>query len=82
MTENVAACSGSPTLRAEAAGDRAAIQALLVAAFGRPDEADLVDRLRAPFDGDALMVLELRPGALIAGEGATMIRYADAFGIA
>lgn len=37
-------------------------------------------RLRAPFEGDALMALELRPGAL--GAGATRIAYAEAFGVA
>lgn len=35
------------TLRAERPEDAAAIRALVTAAFGRPDEADLVDALRA-----------------------------------
>ena len=35
--------------------DRAAIREVVSAAFGEPDEADLVDRLRA--DGDALVEL-------------------------
>lgn len=35
--------------------DHAAIHAVVAAAFGQPDEADLVDRLRA--DGDALVEL-------------------------
>jgi putative acetyltransferase len=34
-------------LRREHADDRRAIRALTEAAFGRPDEADLIDRLRA-----------------------------------
>jgi putative acetyltransferase len=38
----------------------------------------LGSRLSAPYEGEALMALELRPGAL--GEGKTRIRYAEAFG--
>lgn len=40
-------------IRAEAAGDEAAVDALLREAFGGPVEADLVRRLRA--DGDVLL---------------------------
>jgi putative acetyltransferase len=36
-----------PTIRLETDSDRAAIHAVNTAAFGRPDEADLVDSLRA-----------------------------------
>lgn len=37
-------------LRAETASDRAEIREVITAAFGRPDEADLVDALRAAGD--------------------------------
>lgn len=43
------------TIRDEPAADRAAIRRVIEAAFGRPDEANLVDRLRA--DGDTVMSL-------------------------
>jgi len=43
------------TIRLETDADRAAIRALLLAAFPGPDEADLVERLRA--DGDAAFAL-------------------------
>lgn len=36
----------SMTIRPEASGDRTAVHALTTAAFGQPNEADLVDRLR------------------------------------
>lgn len=42
-----------PVIRPEKAGDRDAIHALVAAAFGQSDEADLVERLR---DADALSV--------------------------
>ena len=42
-------------LRHARPGDHAAIRAVNEAAFGRPDEADLVERLRA--DGDAMFEL-------------------------
>jgi putative acetyltransferase len=42
---------------------------------------DLAARLVAPFSGDALMALELAPGALVGCEGFE-VRYASAFGIA
>ena len=42
-------------IRPEAAGDRAAIHAVQHRAFGRPMEADLVDRLRS--DGDLVLSL-------------------------
>ncbi|MDP1631829.1 MAG: N-acetyltransferase [Caulobacter sp.] len=42
-------------IRAATAGDHPAIRAVVAAAFGQPDEADLVDALRA--DGDGLVEL-------------------------
>ena len=42
-------------LRQEEPGDRRAIRDVVIAAFGRRDEAELVDRLRA--DGDAVLSL-------------------------
>lgn len=42
-------------IRPAAPEDHEAIRAVVAAAFGQPDEADLVDRLRA--DGDALVEL-------------------------
>jgi putative acetyltransferase len=42
-------------IRPAVSGDWPAIHAVETAAFGRPDEADLVDRLRA--DGDAMVEL-------------------------
>lgn len=47
-----------PTIRPEASGDRAAIHTLNVAAFGQPDEADLVDRLREQAEGYIGLVAE------------------------
>jgi putative acetyltransferase len=45
-------------------GDRAAIHAVVAAAFRQPDEADLVDALRA--DGDALLELvAVEDGAVV-----------------
>lgn len=43
------------TIREELPGDHAAIRAVVTAAFGRADEADLVDALRV--DGDAVLSL-------------------------
>lgn len=43
------------TFREEHPGDHAAIRAVVIAAFGRADEADLVDALRA--DGDSVFSL-------------------------
>src|SRR6188508_2266328 len=54
------------TIRAELPGDVPAIAALLEAAFARPDEARLVERLRA--DGQAEI-------ALVAVEGASIVGY-------
>lgn len=45
--------------------DHAAIRDVVTAAFGRPDEADLVERLRA--DGDALVELVAEDGAEVLG---------------
>jgi putative acetyltransferase len=39
-----------PTLRVEGPGDASAVRAVVEAAFGRPDEADVVDRLRTSDD--------------------------------
>jgi putative acetyltransferase len=44
-----------PTIREEAASERAAVREVVTAAFGHAVEADLVDRLRA--DGDAAISL-------------------------
>ncbi len=48
----------SATLRAERPEDAAAIRALVTNAFGRPDEADLVDALRAGGDLTHSLVAE------------------------
>ncbi|MBZ5603346.1 MAG: N-acetyltransferase [Acidobacteriia bacterium] len=52
-------------LRPEAAGDHHAIRSLNEAAFGRPDEANLVDQLRC--DGDSLLSLVAEVDRKIAG---------------
>lgn len=55
------------TLRPEAAGDIDAIRALTTAAFDRPDEAEIVDSLRASGNGlDGLSFVGLRDGEIIA----------------
>jgi putative acetyltransferase len=54
------------TIRPEASSDISAIHALVAAAFGRPDEADLVDRLRA--DGDSVI-------SLVAAEGNDLLGH-------
>ncbi len=52
-------------LRAEQEADRASVRRVVEAAFGQPDEADIVDRLRA--DGDLFMShLADRKGEIIA----------------
>ncbi|MDB5471851.1 MAG: family N-acetyltransferase [Caulobacter sp.] len=52
------------TIRAAGPADQAAIHAVVAAAFGQPDEADLVDALRA--DGDALLELvAVEAGAIV-----------------
>lgn len=52
------------TIRPAEPGDAAAIRAVVTAAFGQPDEADLVDALRA--DGDALLELvAIEDGAVV-----------------
>ncbi|WGM38193.1 N-acetyltransferase [Caulobacter sp. NIBR1757] len=53
------------TIRAAGPADHAAIQALVAAAFGQPDEAHLVDALRA--DGDALLELVAIEDGAVAG---------------
>lgn len=54
----------SPAVRAETAADHDAVRRVETAAFGRPDEADLVDALRA--DGDAAISLVAeRNGAVV-----------------
>lgn len=45
--------------------DFAAVRAVVTAAFGQAEEADLVERLRA--DGDALVELVAAPGGEVAG---------------
>jgi putative acetyltransferase len=52
-------------VREESNGDRAAVRAIIAAAFGRPDEADLVDRLR--LDGDAVVSLVAVEDAVAVG---------------
>ncbi|MES2032886.1 MAG: N-acetyltransferase [Pseudomonadota bacterium] len=52
-------------IRPGAAEDHAAIHAVVEAAFGQPDEADLVDALRA--DGDALVELVAEDDGAIVG---------------
>ncbi|HEX5776920.1 MAG TPA: N-acetyltransferase, partial [Caulobacteraceae bacterium] len=45
--------------------DHAAIREVVIAAFGQPDEADLIERLRA--DGDALIELVAEEGGEVVG---------------
>ena len=52
-------------IRPAAPGDHAAIRAVEEAAFGQPDEAELVDRLRA--DVDALVELVAEDGGEVVG---------------
>jgi putative acetyltransferase len=52
-------------VRAVHAADHAAIHKVVTAAFGQPDEADLVDALRA--DGDALVELVAEEAGEIVG---------------
>jgi putative acetyltransferase len=51
-------------IRDEASEDGSAIHALVAVAFGRPDEADLVDRLRAGGDS-ALSRVTVDAGAIV-----------------
>jgi len=53
------------TIREETAGDMAGIRAVVAAAFGRPDEANLVDTLRA--DGEGVISLVAAEGSSIVG---------------
>jgi putative acetyltransferase len=53
------------SIRGETAGDRAPIHDLIMRAFGQPDEADLVDRLRG--DGDAALSLVAEKDGRLAG---------------
>ena len=55
-----------PVIRDEGPMDRAAVRAVIEAAFARPDEADLVDRLRE--DGD-------REVSLVAVEGGEIVGH-------
>ena len=55
----------APIIRAERPGDAAAIRAVLLAAFGRSGEADLVERLRA--DGDVALSLVAEAAGGIVG---------------
>ena len=52
-------------IRPAAPEDHAAIRAVVEAAFGQPDEAALVDQLRA--DGDALVELVAEEGGAVVG---------------
>jgi len=52
-------------VREATAEDHAEIHAVVAAAFGQPDEADLVDALR--IDGDALVELVAEDGSFIVG---------------
>ena len=54
-------------IRDEAVTDRAAVRAVVEAAFARPGEADLVDQLRADGDGEI---------ALVALDGGSVVGYA------
>lgn len=56
---------GAAALRAERAGDRAAVREAVTAAFGRADEADLVDELRS--SGDCVYSLVAIEDARIVG---------------
>ena len=62
-----------PELRAEAASDRAAIRDVVTAAFGRGDEAELVDALRA--SGDAVI-------SLVAADAGRLVGHALFTGLA
>jgi putative acetyltransferase len=52
-------------VRQEAAGDEAGIREVIIAAFGRPDEADLVERLRQ--EGAVLTAFVAEVGGAIVG---------------
>jgi putative acetyltransferase len=52
-------------VRDEQRADRAAVRAVVEAAFGQPDEADLVDRLRAA--GDSVIALVAEDAGRIVG---------------
>ncbi len=52
-------------IRPATPGDHTAIHAVVAAAFGQPDEADLVDALRA--DGDALVELVAEADGAVVG---------------
>lgn len=52
-------------IRPASAEDREAIHAVVAAAFGQPDEADLVDALRA--DGDAVLELVAEEDGAVVG---------------
>lgn len=53
-----------PTIRDERPGDEAAVRAVVAAAFGSPDEADLVDLLRARGEVVLALVAEI-DGAVV-----------------
>jgi putative acetyltransferase len=61
----VAPHSQAMLIRDEQSGDRVAIRAVVKAAFGRPDEALLVDRLRE--DGSVVMSLVAFDGIAVVG---------------
>lgn len=52
-------------IRDETESDHAAVRDLVTAAFGQPDEADLVERLRA--DGDAAIALVAEDNGAVVG---------------
>ncbi len=52
-------------IRDETPSDHAAVRDLVAAAFGQPDEADLVERLRA--DGDAAIALVAEDNGSVVG---------------
>ena len=54
-----------PRVRHEAPADRAAVQAVVAAAFGQADEADLVERLHA--DSEVVISLVADDGGVIVG---------------
>ena len=53
------------TVRLERAGDAASVRAVLAGAFGRPDEADLVDRLRANQELVLALVAQLEDRGIV-----------------
>ncbi|RAI00227.1 N-acetyltransferase [Acuticoccus sediminis] len=67
-------------IRPEDAADVAAVRRLVTAAFGRADEAELVDRLRP--DALALVAIEGGGGAVVGHVMTSPMRGVDAVGLA